>query len=143
MKHSIVKFALAAFAGMGGVALAQDAQPDMSVPDPFEQPHYTWAQTLDGKPWGPTSGIEIGPHNEVWAIGRCGVNLCENSNIAPVYELDMSTGKPIKAIGAGLFVWPHGLDVDRQGNIWVTDAQVSKDGSRGEQAIKLSPDGKV
>ena len=45
--------------------------------------------------------------------------------------------------GGGLFVFPHGLHVDRDGNVWVTDAAVSKDGKKGEQVIKLSPDGKV
>ena len=39
---------------------------------------------------------------------------------------------------------PHGLHVDKDGNIWVTDAAVAKQGGpKGEQVIKLSPDGKV
>ena len=49
----------------------------------------------------------------------------------------------VKAIGAGLFVFPHGLHVDRHGNIWVTDGAISKDGSKGLQVIELSPAGKV
>ncbi len=57
--------------------------------------------------------------------------------------LDLATGKPIKSIGAGLFVFPHGLHVDRDGNIWVVDAAASKDKTKGNQVIKLSPDGKV
>jgi sugar lactone lactonase YvrE len=114
-----------------------------NLPDPYEMPQYLWGQTLDGKPWGSTSGIALDPQNHLWAIGRCGANTCDGSNTAPVYEIDMATGKAIKSIGAGVFVWPHGFDIDKQGNIWVTDAMVSKDGTRGEQAIKLSPDGKV
>ena len=35
------------------------------------------------------------------------------------------------------------LHVDRDGNVWVTDALASKDGTKGHQVIKLSPDGKV
>ncbi len=117
---------------------APDSAPT-NLPDPFELPQYLWGQTLDGKPWGSTSGIGMDPQNHLWAIGRCGVNTCDGSNIAPVYEIDRATGKAVKSIGAGLFVWPHGFDIDKQGNIWVTDAQVSKDGARGEQAIKLDP----
>ena len=49
----------------------------------------------------------------------------------------------MRSIGAGLFVFPHGLHVDRDGNIWVTDGQASKDGTKGHQVLKLSPDGKV
>ena len=40
-------------------------------------------------------------------------------------------------------MFPHGLHVDRSGNVWVTDGGVSKDGTKGLQVIKLSPDGKV
>ena len=58
-------------------------------------------------------------------------------------RIDLTTGKPVQSIGAGLFVFPHGLHVDREGNIWVTDAQSSKDGKKGQQVVKLSPDGQV
>jgi sugar lactone lactonase YvrE len=46
-------------------------------------------------------------------------------------------------MGAGLFVFPHGLHIDREGYIWVTDALSSKDGTKGQQVLKLSADGKV
>ena len=40
---------------------------------------------------------------------------------------------------------PHGIDVDRDGNVWVTDAGDGVDAPRakGHQVIKFSPDGKV
>jgi sugar lactone lactonase YvrE len=47
----------------------------------------------------------------------------------------------VKAFGGGLFVFPHGINVDRDGNVWVTDGQ-AKDGM-GFQVIKFSPDGQV
>jgi streptogramin lyase len=40
-----------------------------------------------------------------------------------------------------MFAFPHGITVDRQGNIWVTDAGGS--GAIGHQVIKFSPNGKV
>jgi hypothetical protein len=40
-----------------------------------------------------------------------------------------------------MFVLPHGLSVDRAGNVWVTDG-VGKDG-KGHQVFKFSPDGKL
>ena len=123
--------------------MAQDVPPASNLPDPFEMPQYNWAHTMDGKPWGSTSGIDIDPQGHVWAIGRCGANSCDGSDRAPIIQLDMATGKPIKSIGAGLFVFPHGLHVDRHGNVWVTDGAISKDGTKGLQVIKLSPDGKV
>jgi sugar lactone lactonase YvrE len=40
-------------------------------------------------------------------------------------------------------VFPHGLAIDKQGNVYVSDASASKDGTKGDQVIKMSPDGKV
>ena len=60
-----------------------------------------------------------------------------------MHQIDPASGKVTRSIGAGLFVFPHGLHVDRDGNIWVTDGQASKDGTKGHQVLKLSPDGKV
>jgi sugar lactone lactonase YvrE len=40
-----------------------------------------------------------------------------------------------------MFVSPHGIHVDRQGNVWVADG--SGKGSKGHQVFKFSPDGKV
>jgi sugar lactone lactonase YvrE len=47
----------------------------------------------------------------------------------------------VKSFGEGLFVQAHGMTVDRDGNVWVTDAQI-KDG-KGNQVFKFSPDGKL
>jgi DNA-binding beta-propeller fold protein YncE len=114
-----------------------------SLPDPYNPPQRQWTKLPDGKPWGSSAGIEIGPHGELWAIDRCGANSCDGSTRPAVYQLDPATGKILRSIGAGLFAFPHGLHVDRDGNIWVTDPAVSKDGKKGQQVIKLSPDGKV
>ncbi len=114
-----------------------------TLPDPFEPPQRQWAKLADGHAWGTTAGIEIGPHGEIWAIDRCGGTTCDGSNRAAVHQIDAKTGKPIRSIGAGLFAMPHGLHVDKDGNVWVTDAAISKDKSKGQQVIKMSPDGKV
>jgi sugar lactone lactonase YvrE len=51
-----------------------------------------------------------------------------------------------------MFVWPHGIHVDRDGNVWVTDARVATaeerikfpgEDKKGSVVIKFSPDGKV
>ena len=39
--------------------------------------------------------------------------------------------------GAGMFVWPHGLHVDRDGNIWATDGTVAN--NEPQLAKKLKP----
>ncbi len=132
------------YLGLGiGVPAAEMTDPAAGLPNPYQAPIRNWAVLPDHRTWGSTAGIEIGPHSEIWAIDRCGVNSCETSDLPPIHMLDLATGQPIKSIGAGLFVFPHGLHVDRDGNVWVADAAASKDKTKGDQVIKLSPDGKV
>ena len=142
MKSTLTIIAVLALAG-AGVFTQSDAPPATNLPDPYQSALRNWGTLPDGRTWGSTAGIEIGPRNEIWAIERCGANSCDGSDLPPIQQLDLATGKPVKSIGAGLFVFPHGLHVDRDGNIWVTDAQTSKDGTKGQQVVKLSPDGKV
>ena len=142
MKLRAVLFAVAALPASHALGQAA-AQPQKGLPDPYEAPIAHWGTLPDGRMWGSTAGIEIGPHAEIWAIERCGANSCEDSMLPSVHMLDLATARPKQSIGAGLFVFPHGLHVDRDGNIWVTDAQSSKDGKRGQQVVKLAPDGKV
>jgi len=129
-------FALAVAMGLPTLAAAQD------IPSPYGKAENQWASPENGQ-WGSTAGIERGPRGEIWAIDRCGANTCDGSDKGAVVLLDMKTGKAIRSIGAGLFVFPHGLHVDRAGNVWVTDGSVSKDGAKGLQVIKLSPQGEV
>jgi sugar lactone lactonase YvrE len=121
-----------------GVAQAQNG---LGAPYPVIE--RTWATLPAGQAWGASAGIERGPRGEIWAIDRCGATSCDGSDRAPIVLLDPETGKPIRSIGAGLFVFPHGLHVDNRGNVWVTDAAIAKDGTKGMQVLKLSPTGQV
>jgi sugar lactone lactonase YvrE len=136
---------VAAVIALSGAIVSTQANvsPGVDLPDPFQAALRNWGTLPDGRTWGSTAGIEMGPTGEIWAIERCGANSCDGSDLPSVLMLDLATGKPLKSIGQGLFVFPHGLHVDRDGNIWVTDAQTSKDGTKGQQVFKLSPEGKV
>jgi len=136
-RHAIWKFVIA-LPLLPCTALAQ-----ASLPDPYNSPQRQWTRLPDGKAWGSSAGIEIGPHGELWAIDRCAANSCDGSALAAVHQLDPATGKVIRSIGGGLFAFPHGLHIDRDGNVWVTDPAISKDGRTGQQVIKMSPDGRV
>src|SRR3954466_963556 len=131
--------AAAAVAFVAGVALAQNNAPTNNAPDPYLRVA-NWAKMPMGRFWGASAGVDIDPDGKsVWAIDRCGVNSCVGSKVAPILKFD-ATGKLVKSFGAGMFVFPHGIDVDRDGNVWVTDGQ-GRDGM-GHQVIKFSPDGK-
>ena len=109
-------------------------------------------------PWGPV------PENPsvFWEMGRVAVNPKGDRLYAfrrsdpPVLQIDPATGKILKEFGAGMFVWPHGMYVDRDNNLWLTDATVANnvpelakklkpalDAGYGHQVFKFSPDGKV
>ena len=45
-----------------------------------------------------------------------------------------SDGKVVKSFGGGMFIWPHGMDVDKEGNVWVTDAVAAEQNSQRRQA---------
>jgi DNA-binding beta-propeller fold protein YncE len=99
-----------------------------------------WGQLPEGRPWGSTSAIDVAPNGHIWVAERCGANTCADSDLPPVLEFD-PTGKLMRSFGSGMFIFPHGLHVDTDGNVWVTDAQ-GRNG-KGHQVIKFSPDGKV
>jgi secreted PhoX family phosphatase len=99
-----------------------------------------WAKLPDGRKWGQTSAIDIDRNGNIWVFERCGANSCIGSNLAPVVKLSPS-GKFLKSFGAGMFAFPHGIHLDRTGNVWVTDAD-GKEG-KGHQVVKFSAEGKV
>jgi DNA-binding beta-propeller fold protein YncE len=120
----------------------------------------------EGRMWGSTSAVEIDRDGRsVWVAERCGANTCiepsgEMSPLPPILKFDPS-GKLVASFGAGMLIFPHGIDVDRDGNIWVADGQppaaagtpappdaatrtgAPPDSTRGHQVYKFSPDGKL
>ncbi len=129
--------ALVAVLAISGVAYAQNhaANPYRTVDG--------WAQAPPGRPWGATSAVypaRDGSGN-IWVAERCGENSCVGKDELPVILLFNQAGRIVKSFAAGVFVWPHGIHVDRDNNVWVTDAR-GEDG-RGHQVHKFSPDGQL
>ena len=58
----------------------------------------------------------------------------------PILKFDRS-GKLLKSWGQGMFVFPHGSTIDRDGNFWATDARGTA--GKGHQVFKFSRDGKL
>jgi DNA-binding beta-propeller fold protein YncE len=116
------------------------------LPNPAPTIMKEWGPLPDGRVWGSSAGVDIGPDGHVWAYDRCGdVGLgtgCANSNVNPIVKFDRHTSKLLTSFGAGVFAVPHGFHVDRAGNVWVTDFAANKEGTKGHQVIKFSPDGK-
>jgi streptogramin lyase len=116
-------FALAAAVALTATLSAQSTvTPTNSAPNPY-QTIEGWAKLPEGRTWGSTSAVEIDRDGKsIWVGERCGANSCLNSNLDSILKFD-ETGKLVKSFGAGMIVFPHGIYVDRDGNIWVTDGQ--------------------
>src|SRR6266581_9275074 len=99
-----------------------------------------WARLPGGREMGPPASVHVDVDGEsIWAFIRCDETSpvpaarggrfgldCMNPDgtLKPhdtIYKFD-AKGNVIKSFGARMFIWPHGLHVDRDGNIWATDA---------------------
>ena len=102
----------------------------------------------DGRQLGWVMGIDIDRNGtDVWIFDTCGGDLhaCVTSKVDPVLKFDAS-GRLVKSFGGGMFVHPHGLYVDRWGNIWIVDGYGwpgAPETGKGHQVFKFSPDGKL
>jgi DNA-binding beta-propeller fold protein YncE len=122
-------------------------QPTNDHPNPYRTIE-GWARMPEGRTWGSTSAVEIDKDGvSIWVAERCGANSCAGSDLNPVLKFD-PTGKLVASFGAGLILSPHGIDVDPDGNVWVTDCactlgRAGAPTGKGHQVYKFSPDGKL
>jgi DNA-binding beta-propeller fold protein YncE len=93
------------------------------LPNPNPKVVKNWGTLPDNRTWGNTAGIDIGPDGNVWTYDRCGSNTCANSNLDPIFKFDRKTGQALAHFGGGQILFPHGIHVDREGNVWITDGQ--------------------
>ena len=138
-----------------GTSVNRDLKPVNSGANPYKVIR-DWAQfTTEKRPWGGSNGVAIDKDGKsVWAVDRCSpgtVPGCLGSRANPVHLFDAS-GKEIRSFGGGMFVWPHGIHVDRDGNVYVADAraptadevkQAPAEGKKGSVVVKFSPQGQV
>src|SRR4051812_17767903 len=139
----------------GGTPQTDKVQPVNSGPNPYRAIR-DWAKLDSGaRPWGGSNGVAIDRDGKsVWATDRCSPGIapgCLGNKANPVHHFDES-GKEIRSFGGGMFVWPHGIHIDRDGNVWVTDARAAGDDDlakfpgedkKGSVVVKFSPDGTV
>lgn len=152
---ALLRFALGAAmaAGLATAVLTQGIAPVNSGANPYVTIR-DWAKIPD-RPWGGSNGVAIDRDGRsLWAVDRCSPGTtpgCLGSTAHPVHKFD-ENGSRVTAFGGGMFVWPHGLHVDRDGNAWVADARApnAKDRQaypneqkKGSVVVKFSPNGNV
>jgi len=137
----------AGFAGGRTYAASSDTQPTNDAPNPYRTIEH-WAKLPDGRKMGSTSSVDIDKDGKsVWVAERCGANSCldratgEIKNMDTVFKFD-TDGNVLKSFGAGMFIAPHGIYVDKDDNIWITDYQDNAplpEGGRGRGAGRGAP----
>jgi sugar lactone lactonase YvrE len=130
--------AVAAFSSI--VSTQSREEPRNDLPQPYRTTR-DWGQLPAGATkWGAITAVEPAPDGSIYVVHRCFANSCAGRTEAPIVKYD-ANGRILKSWGEGLFIFPHGATVDRDGNLWVTDA--GGQGGKGHQVFKFSPEGKV
>jgi len=144
---SFAAVAIMAWGGPGAHAQAP-AGPSNALPNPFRTVS-GWARLPQGRTWGSTSAVDIARDGTgIWVAERCGANSCAGADLDPVLLFDAS-GRLVRSFGAGLLLSPHGIAVDPEGNVWVTDCACTgsqeqrNTPGKGHQVFKFSPEGQV
>src|SRR5258706_3804007 len=97
------------------VALLPQAavSPRNDLPQPYQTTR-DWGQLPAGVKWAAVTAIEPAPDGSIYVIHRCFANSCKDRAEAPILKYDAS-GRLLKTWGEGMFVFPHGSTVDRDG----------------------------
>ncbi len=136
------------------VAVALGATGDLSgqtYPNPYRMVE-DWVKLPGGRVIGAVGDTTVdndGQH--IWAVLRCDAgpedfgSECLDSDLDSIVKFHPD-GTVAESFGGGMFIWPHGIDVDPDGNVWVTDgvaAARTPSGTRGHIVVKFSPTGEV
>ena len=125
------------------IAQAALAQSSNAPPNDLPQPYRTtrdWGALPAGMKWPAVTAVESAPDGTIYVVARCFENACTGRKEPAILKYD-AQGTLLKAWGEGMFNFPHGATVDRDGNLWVTDARGAN--GTGHQVFKFDPNGKV
>jgi sugar lactone lactonase YvrE len=128
----VLAIAAAALFGVADSPMLADqpapGAPVNDLPNPYETISGFFKLPAD-RQWGSTSAVEVDKDGRtIWVAERCGANSCldpatnEIKNVPTILHFD-ANGNLIKAFGEGMLIFPHGIHIDRDGNVWVTDGQ--------------------
>ena len=100
-----------------------------------------WPSVPADAKFGQVSAVDVDAAGRVYVLHRAGRAWSEPFPSEPiaeptVYVFNGSSGKLLARWGAGQFIMPHGLSIDPQGKVWVTDVG-------REQVFRFSPEGQL
>jgi peptidylamidoglycolate lyase len=135
-----------------GIFSCKSSEQNRSVtPEPGYELVTDWPRLPDGFILGNPTGLGIDSRQHLFVFHRAGRVWPVTGNMPDspitantVLEIESSSGSIINSWGAGLFIMPHGLTVDKDDNLWLTDValhQVFKFNRKGELLMKLGEAG--
>ena len=99
-----------------------------------------WPRLPAGVELGEVPGVATDVHGHVFVFHRPGRGFepeaTEKLTAPAVLEIDADSGRLIASWGAGMFLVPHGITIDDESNIWLTDVGL-------QQVFKFSHDGRL
>ena len=107
---------------------AECGTPVNDAPNPYRTIE-NFFKLPDGREWGSTSLVDIDRNGkDIWSVDRCGANSCVSDPATGalnpediIFKFEGATGKVLERFGGGMIVMPHGIYVDKDDNVWVTD----------------------
>jgi peptidylamidoglycolate lyase len=119
-----------------GVLLAS-----VSPPPPQYQVVHGWPELPAGKLLGPVTVIGVNSRHEVFVFRGAENSVSSGTPTQPiagpaVMVFAAASGKLITSWGDGKFTLPHGLTIDAEDNVWVTDVAL-------HQVLKFDRSGKL
>lgn len=123
------------------VAMCLTASHFLTAAEPAYQVVPDWPTISDGRALGLCAGVGVDSQNRVYVFHRCGRVWATPFPTEPIDEATVSifdgpSGRFLRSWGAGQFVMPHGLSIDRDDHVWLTDVAL-------HQVFKLTNEGKL
>ena len=119
------------FCLLAGLACVVTTQEEGGGEAPAYQVVHGWPSLPEGYALGQVVGVDVDSQNRVWVFHRAA---------RPVLCIDGDTGEILSSFGDDMFENEHGLAVDTDDNVWVTDADthvVQKYSPEGELLMTL------
>lgn len=103
--------------------IAAPAAAQLTLTNPYQAVDSAFGRLPEGRSWGAISGVYPAPDGRsLWVADRCGRQGCiGREEWDMIFQFDLE-GNLLRSFGAGLVALPHGLHVDRQGNVWIADS---------------------
>jgi peptidylamidoglycolate lyase len=128
--------------GFASAAAGQESVAEAGVGVGYRVVH-GWPQLPEGRVLGAVSGVGVDTHGHVFVFHRNERTWSSSDELATtpiagpaVTVFDGVSGKVLAEWGANTFAMPHGLAVDREDKVWLTDVAL-------HQVYKFTHDGKL